>query len=188
MIEKAVQIIALYPCDIVGRITALSIYKVSDLFASFSLLISCTFSLNTKELISPNLWTSNNHHLVPVLSHFCFRVIKKKCIQYIWLISFLFLLNTSVLCYFYSTLPGSPGRIICAASWLCHAHNPICIDTTPEQWEIIGDVIQDTNHIPYFDVIYQLYLSGCLWFCLLYSKQLFHFYFALCLIKSMLKR
>lgn len=36
------------------------------------------------------------------------------------------------------------------------AHNPTGIDPTPEQWEIIADVIQEKNHIPFFDVAYQV--------------------------------
>ncbi|KAL0402968.1 UNVERIFIED_CONTAM: Aspartate aminotransferase, chloroplastic [Sesamum radiatum] len=40
------------------------------------------------------------------------------------------------------------------------AHNPTGIDPTPEQWEIIADVIQEKKHIPLFDVVYQGYASG----------------------------
>ncbi|KAL9264902.1 Aspartate aminotransferase, chloroplastic-like protein [Drosera capensis] len=40
------------------------------------------------------------------------------------------------------------------------AHNPTGIDPTPEQWEIIADVIQEKNHIPFFDVAYQGFASG----------------------------
>ncbi len=36
------------------------------------------------------------------------------------------------------------------------AHNPTGIDPTPEQWEKIADVIQEKNHIPFFDVAYQV--------------------------------
>lgn len=36
------------------------------------------------------------------------------------------------------------------------AHNPTGIDPTPEQWEVIADVIQEKNHIPFFDVAYQV--------------------------------
>lgn len=36
------------------------------------------------------------------------------------------------------------------------AHNPTGIDPTSEQWEIIADVIQEKNHIPFFDVAYQV--------------------------------
>ncbi|XXG72582.1 hypothetical protein AAC387_Pa07g1649 [Persea americana] len=42
------------------------------------------------------------------------------------------------------------------------AHNPIGIDPTPEQWEKIADVIQEKNHIPFFDVAYQGFASGSL--------------------------
>ncbi|GAB4836856.1 Aspartate aminotransferase, cytoplasmic [Ancistrocladus abbreviatus] len=42
------------------------------------------------------------------------------------------------------------------------AHNPTGIDPTPEQWEIIADVIQEKNHIPFFDVAYQGFASGSL--------------------------
>lgn len=37
------------------------------------------------------------------------------------------------------------------------AHNPTGIDPTPEQWEKIADVIQEKNHIPFFDVAYQVF-------------------------------
>ncbi|KAL0382196.1 UNVERIFIED_CONTAM: Aspartate aminotransferase, chloroplastic [Sesamum calycinum] len=40
------------------------------------------------------------------------------------------------------------------------AHCPTGIDPTPEQWEIIADVIQEKKHIPLFDVVYQGYASG----------------------------
>lgn len=36
------------------------------------------------------------------------------------------------------------------------AHNPTGIDPTPEQWVQIADVIQEKNHIPFFDVAYQV--------------------------------
>lgn len=36
------------------------------------------------------------------------------------------------------------------------AHNPTGIDPSPEQWEKIADVIQEKNHIPFFDVAYQV--------------------------------
>ncbi|MBA0690572.1 hypothetical protein Goari_008238, partial [Gossypium aridum] len=42
------------------------------------------------------------------------------------------------------------------------AHNPTGIDPTPEQWEIIADVIQEKNHIPFFDIAYQGFASGSL--------------------------
>ncbi|XP_073042511.1 aspartate aminotransferase, chloroplastic isoform X3 [Primulina eburnea] len=42
------------------------------------------------------------------------------------------------------------------------AHNPTGIDPTPEQWERIADVIQEKNHIPFFDVAYQGFASGSL--------------------------
>ncbi|KAK4415416.1 Aspartate aminotransferase, chloroplastic [Sesamum alatum] len=42
------------------------------------------------------------------------------------------------------------------------AHNPTGIDPTPEQWESIADVIQEKNHIPFFDVAYQGFASGSL--------------------------
>ncbi|RYR55267.1 hypothetical protein Ahy_A06g030505 [Arachis hypogaea] len=42
------------------------------------------------------------------------------------------------------------------------AHNPTGIDPTPEQWEKIADVIQQKNHIPFFDVAYQGFASGSL--------------------------
>ncbi|TXG62232.1 hypothetical protein EZV62_013595 [Acer yangbiense] len=42
------------------------------------------------------------------------------------------------------------------------AHNPTGIDPTPDQWEKIADVIQEKNHIPFFDVAYQGFASGSL--------------------------
>ncbi|KAL2939959.1 Aspartate aminotransferase chloroplastic [Bienertia sinuspersici] len=42
------------------------------------------------------------------------------------------------------------------------AHNPTGIDPTPEEWEKIADVIQEKNHIPFFDVAYQGFASGSL--------------------------
>ncbi|KAJ6745384.1 ASPARTATE AMINOTRANSFERASE CYTOPLASMIC [Salix koriyanagi] len=42
------------------------------------------------------------------------------------------------------------------------AHNPTGIDPTPEQWEKISNVIQEKNHIPFFDVAYQGFASGSL--------------------------
>lgn len=42
------------------------------------------------------------------------------------------------------------------------AHNPTGIDPTPEQWQKIADVIQEKNHIPFFDVAYQGFASGSL--------------------------
>ncbi|KAL9230290.1 hypothetical protein vseg_005663 [Gypsophila vaccaria] len=42
------------------------------------------------------------------------------------------------------------------------AHNPTGIDPTPAQWEKIADVIQEKNHIPFFDVAYQGFASGSL--------------------------
>ncbi|GJS08661.1 aspartate aminotransferase, chloroplastic [Tanacetum coccineum] len=40
------------------------------------------------------------------------------------------------------------------------AHNLTGIDPTPKQWEKIADVIQEKNHIPFFDVAYQGFASG----------------------------
>ncbi|KAH9615552.1 hypothetical protein KSS87_016402 [Heliosperma pusillum] len=42
------------------------------------------------------------------------------------------------------------------------AHNPTGIDPTPAQWEKIADVIQEKNHVPFFDVAYQGFASGSL--------------------------
>lgn len=36
------------------------------------------------------------------------------------------------------------------------AHNPTGIDPTPEQWDIIADVIQEKGHMAFFDVAYQV--------------------------------
>ncbi|KAK9669565.1 hypothetical protein RND81_13G140100 [Saponaria officinalis] len=40
------------------------------------------------------------------------------------------------------------------------AHNPTGIDPTPAQWEMIADVIQEKNHIPFIDIAYQGFASG----------------------------
>eukprot|EP00245_Coleochaete_scutata_P001620 TRINITY_DN11_c0_g1_i1.p1 TRINITY_DN11_c0_g1~~TRINITY_DN11_c0_g1_i1.p1 ORF type:complete len:489 (+),score=93.14 TRINITY_DN11_c0_g1_i1:132-1598(+) len=40
------------------------------------------------------------------------------------------------------------------------AHNPTGIDPTPEQWEIIADVIVEKGHVSFFDVAYQGFASG----------------------------
>ncbi|KAK6912536.1 Aminotransferase, class I/classII [Dillenia turbinata] len=55
---------------------------------------------------------------------------------------------------------GSSRRIF----FLLHgcAHNPTGIDPTLGQWEKIADVIQEKNHIPFFDVAYQGFASGSL--------------------------
>ncbi|XXG78647.1 hypothetical protein AAC387_Pa08g2550 [Persea americana] len=42
------------------------------------------------------------------------------------------------------------------------AHNPTGIDPTPKHWEKIADVIQEKNHIPFFDIAYQRFASGSL--------------------------
>ncbi|KAI0511290.1 hypothetical protein KFK09_011915 [Dendrobium nobile] len=42
------------------------------------------------------------------------------------------------------------------------AHNPTGIDPTPEQWAKIADLIEEKNHIPFFDVAYQGFASGSL--------------------------
>jgi aspartate aminotransferase len=42
------------------------------------------------------------------------------------------------------------------------AHNPTGIDPTPEQWEKIADLIQQKNHMAFFDVAYQGFASGSL--------------------------
>lgn len=42
------------------------------------------------------------------------------------------------------------------------AHNPTGIDPTPEQWDIIADVIQEKGHMAFFDVAYQGFASGSL--------------------------
>ncbi|KAG0466935.1 hypothetical protein HPP92_018515 [Vanilla planifolia] len=42
------------------------------------------------------------------------------------------------------------------------AHNPTGIDPTAEQWEKIADLIEEKNHIPFFDVAYQGFASGSL--------------------------
>lgn len=45
------------------------------------------------------------------------------------------------------------------------AHNPTGIDPTPEQWVKIADVIQEKNHIPFFDVAYQVSYSYSSEYC-----------------------
>ncbi|XP_038983660.1 aspartate aminotransferase, chloroplastic-like isoform X1 [Phoenix dactylifera] len=40
------------------------------------------------------------------------------------------------------------------------AHNPTGMDPTPDQWGKIADIIQEKNHIPFFDVAYQGFASG----------------------------
>ncbi|MCO5574287.1 hypothetical protein L7F22_028069 [Adiantum nelumboides] len=42
------------------------------------------------------------------------------------------------------------------------AHNPTGIDPTPEQWDVIADVIEEKNHTAFFDVAYQGFASGSL--------------------------
>lgn len=39
------------------------------------------------------------------------------------------------------------------------AHNPTGIDPTPDQWEKIADLIQQKNHMAFFDVAYQVISS-----------------------------
>ena len=59
--------------------------------------------------------------------------------------------------FFNYTLQAAPeGSFI-----LLHgcAHNPTGIDPTPEQWGIIADVIQKKNHIPFFDIAYQVLVT-----------------------------
>ena len=36
------------------------------------------------------------------------------------------------------------------------AHNPTGIDPTDEQWNKIADVIEKKEHLPFFDVAYQV--------------------------------
>jgi aspartate aminotransferase len=42
------------------------------------------------------------------------------------------------------------------------AHNPTGIDPTPEQGAKIADLLQEKNHMPFFDVAYQGFASGSL--------------------------
>ncbi|WZZ76457.1 hypothetical protein YC2023_087827 [Brassica napus] len=58
-------------------------------------------------------------------------------------------------------IPGSTRRIFHFASDVL-THNPTGTDPTPEQWAKIADVIQEKNHIPFFDVAYQGFASGSL--------------------------
>ncbi|GMP94368.1 hypothetical protein CsSME_00043846 [Camellia sinensis var. sinensis] len=48
------------------------------------------------------------------------------------------------------------------------AHNPTGIDPTPKQWEKIADAIQEKNHIPFFDVAYQVLLTFICFFIFIY--------------------
>ncbi len=36
------------------------------------------------------------------------------------------------------------------------AHNPTGIDPTEEQWAKIADLVQEKNHLPFFDIAYQV--------------------------------
>ena len=36
------------------------------------------------------------------------------------------------------------------------AHNPTGIDPTKEQWSQIADLMKEKNHLPFFDVAYQV--------------------------------
>ncbi|CAN6880445.1 unnamed protein product [Brassica oleracea] len=58
-------------------------------------------------------------------------------------------------------IPGGTRRIFHFASDVL-THNPTGTDPTPEQWAKIADVIQEKNHIPFFDVAYQGFASGSL--------------------------
>ncbi|KAK9947173.1 hypothetical protein M0R45_012607 [Rubus argutus] len=62
-------------------------------------------------------------------------------------------------CFVFHELYSPEGSFV-----LLHgcAHNPTGIDPTPQQWEKIADVIQEKNHIPFFDVAYQGFASGSL--------------------------
>ena len=40
------------------------------------------------------------------------------------------------------------------------AHNPTGVDTTPEQWKEISDIIQEKSLFPFFDMAYQGFASG----------------------------
>lgn len=41
------------------------------------------------------------------------------------------------------------------------AHNPTGVDPTKEQWAQIADVIVKKNHLPFFDVAYQVQRRPC---------------------------
>jgi aspartate aminotransferase len=42
------------------------------------------------------------------------------------------------------------------------AHNPTGIDPTEEQWQKIADLVQEKNHLPFFDIAYQGFATGSL--------------------------
>ena len=41
------------------------------------------------------------------------------------------------------------------------AHNPTGLDLTHAQWEIVADICQDRQLLPFFDCAYQGFASGC---------------------------
>lgn len=57
-----------------------------------------------------------------------------------------------------NSLKTAPPRSV----FLLHgcAHNPTGVDPTPEQWEIIADVIIEKNHYAFLDCAYQGFASG----------------------------
>lgn len=46
----------------------------------------------------------------------------------------------------------SQCSVLCAGC----AHNPTGVDPTKEQWSKIADLIVEKNHLPFFDVAYQV--------------------------------
>ena len=53
------------------------------------------------------------------------------------------------------------GRLLdgCVPGTGC-AHNPTGVDPTQDQWKAIADVIEQRNHLPFFDVAYQVRASA----------------------------
>ncbi len=53
------------------------------------------------------------------------------------------------------------GKLLdgCVPSTGC-AHNPTGVDPTQDQWKAIADVIEQRNHLPFFDVAYQVRKSA----------------------------
>ncbi len=40
------------------------------------------------------------------------------------------------------------------------AHNPTGVDPTPEQWQQVASLIQQKQHVTFFDAAYQGFASG----------------------------
>ena len=73
-------------------------------------------------------------------------------------VNLLSLTNLPIICLFYYQAAPEGSFVLLHGC----AHNPTGIDPTPEQWEKIADVIQEKNHIPFFDVAYQVWFHDWL--------------------------